>query len=197
MFTLLRRYGGLSLLFFVVGALLGAVFASQLQHILLPFIKDIRHIGVTIKREPLWEEALTIFVHNLGTSLLMMAGGLLLGVIPLASVTLNGAVIGYVLVILTQETHVNPFLLFAAGILPHGLFEVSAYLLASGFGMEVGVTVVRSIIRRSGTREQWRMLGQDAGKTVLWVTLLLFVAAWIETGVTPHLLAMVVGRHGA
>ncbi len=197
MFTLLRRYGGVSLLFFVVGALLGAVFASQLQHILLPFVKDIRHIGLTIKREPLWEEAFTIFTHNLGASLLMMVGGLLLGIIPLASVTLNGALIGYVLVVLTRTTHANPFLLFAAGILPHGLFEVSAYLLASGFGMEVGVTVVRSITRRPGTREQWRTLGQDAGKTVLWVALLLFVAAWIETGVTPRLLAMVVGHRSA
>lgn len=197
MFTLLRRYGGVALLFFAIGGLLGVVFSGQLQHILLPFISAIRHIAVTIKREPLWEEALTIFAHNLVTSLIMMAGGLLLGIIPMASVTLNGALIGYVLVILARSTHVNPFLLFAAGILPHGIFEVSAYLLASGFGMEVGVTVLRSIFRRPGIKEQWQALGRDAGKIVLWVTLLLFVAAWIETGVTPHLLALAVGRHGA
>ncbi len=189
MIYLLRRYGGLSFLFFVVGAILGAVLAHPLQHLLLPFVRDIRKVGVSLRGESFVQVAFTIFTHNLMTSLMMLIGGLLLGIIPLVSVMINGALVGYVLTVLTASTHVNPILLFFTGIFPHGIFEIPAYLLASGFGLELGFTVFRSLWRRKAVSSEWTRLRNDLGPTILWVIVLLAVAASVEAGITPHLLA--------
>ncbi|MCY0893668.1 MAG: stage II sporulation protein M [Acidibacillus sp.] len=195
MIQLVRRYGKLSFLFFLVGSILGAVFAHPLQHVLLPFVRDIRKVGVSMRGESLIEVAFTIFSHNLTTSLTMLIGGIVFGIIPLVSVMINGALVGFVLTVLTQTTHVNPILLFFTGIFPHGIFEIPAYLLASGFGLELGFTLFRSLWHRKETRSEWVQLRTDFGPSILWIIIFLAIAACIEAGITPHLLAWAIGTH--
>ncbi|PWI58654.1 hypothetical protein BM613_00710 [Sulfoacidibacillus thermotolerans] len=181
-------------MFFLLGAILGALFAHPLQHLLLPFVRDIRKVGASLRSESFAQVAFAIFSHNLMTSLTMLVGGIFLGIIPLLSVMINGALIGYVLVILTHATHLNPVVLFFAGIFPHGIFEIPAFLVASGYGLELGFTVFRSLWKRKAILNEWGRLRRDLGATVLWVTVFLAVAACIEAGVTPHLLAWVTGK---
>ncbi len=183
-----------SLLVFVLGMVLGAVFAIPLQAALNPLIGDLKTLASGMKNDSFAAMMLTLFWHNLRTSVAMMIGGILFGVLPIIFVLANGALVGYILVITYQTTHLNPFLLFAAGILPHGIFEIPAYLLASAFGMRVGLLIFRSLGHRQG-EGSWRRLGKDLLPTLVIVTILLFIAANIETGITPVLLGLAY-RHG-
>ncbi len=186
----MNRYLRFSLLIFVIGLALGAIFARPLQTALSPLMTDLKTLASGMKHEAFGAMMMTLFLHNLRTSVFMILGGILFGVLPALFVMVNGGLVGYVLAITYQATHVNPFLLFAAGILPHGIFEIPAYLLASAFGMRAGVLVFRSMGRNLG-EDNWRKLGKDVLPTLLIVVLFLFIAANIETGITPTLLGMV------
>lgn len=186
----MNRYLRLSLVIFVVGLALGAIFARPLQTALSPLMTDLKTLATGMKHEAFSAMMMTLFLHNLRTSIFMLVGGILFGVLPALFVMVNGALVGFVLAITYHSTHVNPFLLFAAGILPHGIFEIPAYLLASAFGMRTGVLLFRSMGRNLGS-DNWRKLGKDLLPTLLIVAVFLFIAANIETGITPVLLRMV------
>ena len=186
----MNQYLRLSLLIFVIGLVLGAVFAKPLQTALSPLMTDLKTLALGMKHETFGAMMMTLFLHNLRTSVFMMVGGILFGIFPALFVLVNGALVGYVIAITYQTTHVNPFLLFAAGILPHGIFEIPAYLLASAFGIRAGVMLIRTMGRHL-EHDNWRKLGKDMVPTLVIVVVLLFVAANIETGITPLLLRMV------
>ena len=186
----MNQYLRLSLLIFVIGLVLGAVFAKPLQTALSPLMTDLKTLALGMKHETFGAMMMTLFLHNLRTSVFMMVGGILFGIFPALFVLVNGALVGYVIAITYQTTHVNPFLLFAAGILPHGIFEIPAYLLASAFGIRAGVVLIRTMGRHL-EHDNWRKLGKDMVPTLVIVVVLLFVAANIETGITPLLLRMV------
>jgi uncharacterized membrane protein SpoIIM required for sporulation len=87
---------------------------------------------------------------------------------------------------------VSPWLLFAAGILPHGIFELSAVFLSVSATLKAGALLV--------TPQQDKSLGElllvalaDWFRVFIGVALpLLAVAAVVEVFVTPQLLKMVV-----
>ncbi len=186
----MNKYLRVSLLIFVIGLVLGAVFAKPLQIALSPLMTDLKTLALGMKHETFATMMMTLFLHNLRTSVFMIVGGILFGILPAIFVLVNGALVGYVIAITYQTTHVNPFLLFVAGILPHGIFEIPAYLLASAFGIRAGVLLIRTMGRHF-EHDNWRKLGKDAVPTLVIVVVLLFVAANIETGITPLLLRMV------
>lgn len=89
---------------------------------------------------------------------------------------LANAVFGGIVVVTTAHTkHVAWPLVWLLGILPHGLFEIAAYCL--------GLAALVAAMRPSGIQE----------RRLLWILLpvaLLLFAALVESGVTPHLIAL-------
>lgn len=186
----MRFYLRVALILFVAGFVIGAVFANSLQATLGPMMTAIKTLAVGMKHDSIPAMAGTLFVHNLTTSLIMIAGGIVFGIVPVLFVLLNGALIGFVIAVTYHATHVSPFLLIIAGILPHGIFEIPAYLLASGIGIRIGVMLTQTIAGRN-KQDSWKMLGKDTALSVVIVAGLLLIAAGIEAGVTPLLLKMV------
>lgn len=172
--------------------------------------------AVTLRHESVLATALALFYNNIRVSLVMMVGGLIFGIIPFLVVIANGALVGYVLATLTAKIHINLGLAILAGILPHGIFEIPAYLLASAYGLRIGATEFQTIARagkpslthkfagyrgaaesgdfaRAGQPGMWAYLRKDVWMVLLIVAVLLLVAAFIEAGVTPILLRMAIG----
>ena len=187
----MRIFFWLSFGIFVLGALLGAIFSHPLAVWIIPMVNSLRSEAHGLQKDAFFPAMFLLFTNNLKVSLLMICGGVLFGVVPVLGVLANGALVGFVLLILTVKDHVNPLLIFVAGILPHGIFEIPAYLLASALGMRIGWLIIRTLADRAGT-DEWRAVGKDAAPTILWVMGLLFVAAMIETGITPLLIRLVV-----
>ena len=131
-----------------------------------------------------------LFYHNARTTVVFLLLGLVsFGTLGLTLFVGNIALVGGVL----GGAHLvgySPLLAFAAGILPHGLFELSALLLATAAMLKVGAQLV--------TPQPDKSLGEilllslaDWSRIFVGIVLpLLAIAALIEIYVTPLLIKL-------
>jgi stage II sporulation protein M len=127
-----------------------------------------------------------IFLKNLLASAMAMLLGLGLGLISLMIVTSNGFLLGIVGHAAVQKAGM-PFLL--AGILPHGIIELPVVLISIAIGFRLGYLLALTLAKEKAdlsgeTRMAIHFLAY-------YVTPLLFLAAAIETFITPIAISMV------
>ena len=86
--------------------------------------------------------------------------------------------------------HGFPMAAFFAGILPHGIFELTALVLAAAMGFTICLTVMKKVFRTPGTVPM-KELVSDVLRTLLMVALpLLVCAALVEAFITPWFMAL-------
>ena len=79
---------------------------------------------------------------------------------------------------------------FLAGILPHGVFELTALALGAAIGFTICLTLVKKILHTPGTPPM-RELVSDGLRTLLLVVLpLLVCAAVVEAYLTPQIMEL-------
>ncbi len=132
--------------------------------------------------------ALFIFGNNLRAITVVFLGGLLsfsvLGMIAyLVNVSLIGVVLGAFKLI-----GYSPGLLFAAGLLPHGLFEIPALMLATAMVLRIGVVLVTPQTGKSMGQVVLELLADWVKVFIGLVVPLLAIAALIEAYITPTIL---------
>jgi stage II sporulation protein M len=181
-----RGYISFAFVLFLVGIFLGYLFSGQLSF-LSSAIENLRRLGEQVHDKNAWSIGLLIFENNLRVSLILLVLGVLLAVPSILGIVMNGALIGFLFALMGKAKTVSLPLLFAFGILPHGLFEIPAFIIAGAFGMKTGYVLLRPLVgmtRLQSFGHVW--------KEVLWiapvVVILLFFAAGIESFITPVLL---------
>jgi uncharacterized membrane protein SpoIIM required for sporulation/ABC-type transport system involved in multi-copper enzyme maturation permease subunit len=137
---------------------------------------------------------LLIWWQNLRVLLLAMVLGLfsfgVVGVMPLLATM---GVAGYLLGSFARNG-VNVFPLFAGLILPHGIFEIPAAVLATAAVLQAGAVLATPDPDRS-IGEVWLEALADWAKVIVGVVApLLLVAAVVEVWVTPRIALAVLGR---
>jgi len=125
---------------------------------------------------------LNIFINNLQASAILFLGGVSFGLVTLLILSLNGFIIGIVAEMIRQE---QGLVFFLAGVLPHGIFEIPAIILAGSYGILLGVEVWKEL---SGGGDAVAAAGTYGRKFLLLVLPLLAVAACIEGFITPEIL---------
>lgn len=121
-----------------------------------------------------------IFFNNMKVCLILFVGGITFGVATLFVLASNGYVIGGITEVMLRGYDVS---LFAASIVPHGIFEISALLMSSALGLQMAHALFSDALGRG-----------NAGEVCLWygtrflcvVVPLLVVAALVETFVSPY-----------
>ena len=121
-----------------------------------------------------------IFLNNAVKSLMAFVLGIGLGVIPVVFVAGNGMILGMVADIVFREKGV---VFVLAALLPHGIIEIPMILLSAGMGLKLGQSMYLSL--RGERTDLKNELKQGFGFFMKWVMPLLFLAAVIETFVTP------------
>ncbi|MDN5339093.1 MAG: stage sporulation protein [Euryarchaeota archaeon] len=128
--------------------------------------------------------ALKLFLNNLATCLLLFLGGASLGVVTMLILSVNGLLIGAIMELVRQQ---QGTLFIAAALVPHGIFEIPAFLIAGGLGLLLG----RELIA------EWHGAGDAAAEArplarlfLRLVVPLLAVAAVVEAFITPAILSM-------
>ncbi|EMA33198.1 stage II sporulation protein M [Halobiforma nitratireducens] len=123
--------------------------------------------------------ALEFFGNNWMVALTTAVGGLALAVPAIVSLLFNGIFIG-----VYGRLEVEP-MEFLAFVVPHGLFEIPAILIASALGIRLGVVFWRVVRGRTG-----RVAFADRLEQAFWVLIgvgvLLAIAAFIEGFVSPY-----------
>jgi uncharacterized membrane protein SpoIIM required for sporulation len=122
---------------------------------------------------PLWIIFLAffavIFLNNAFTCFLDIILGPLIGIFPMFSAFINGGLLGW----FAQEEGLIIFL----AIVPHGIFELPAFLLSAAIGLRLG----REVLRRKGERHLKKELGKGLRVFLVLVLPLLIIAAFIES----------------
>jgi stage II sporulation protein M len=135
--------------------------------------------------------ALRIFRNNVRVIALVYMGGLVsFSVLGIAAFLLNIGLIGGVLGIFALIGY-SPGLLFAAGVLPHGMFELPALMLASAAILRTGAVLVTPQTGKSMGQILLEQLAESV-KVILGLAVpLLLVASLVEAYVTPQILRSV------
>jgi uncharacterized membrane protein SpoIIM required for sporulation len=130
-----------------------------------------------------------IFSHNVrAVGLIFLAGLVSFSVLGTLVYIVNLSTVGILLGVF-QLLGYSPLTLTVSGLLPHGIFEIPALILASAAMLRIGIVLVTPQMGRSLGEVLLELLA-DWTKIAVGVVLpLLLVAAVIETYVTPLLLS--------
>ncbi|GGA51874.1 stage II sporulation protein M [Paenibacillus physcomitrellae] len=193
----LFRYKGallLSLVLFAAGLVLGCLNAGILQSVVAGEVDKLREVsgGLAASEHPELQFFIFIFLNNVIKSVLVIWLGAFLGVLPVLFLLLNGLALGFV-VSASGAAGADLGELIVKGLLPHGIIEIPALLLACGYGLKFGGMVWAGLFKprrkgESGKRKrEWASFLNSAWSATLWVVILLVIAALIESTVTYHL----------
>jgi stage II sporulation protein M len=132
-----------------------------------------------------------ILFNNIYSSLMALYLGILAGVMPIVTLIVNGMLMGYLLGNLADAGS-NVWVLIVKGILPHGILEIPALLLACGYGVRLGFSLVRGIFAALiGKTQPWSGFAAALKGSVpaaVLIVLLLLAAAVVESTVTYWLM---------
>jgi stage II sporulation protein M len=129
---------------------------------------------------------LAIFLKNFLACAMSVLLGLGFGLVPLLVLTSNGFMIG---VVSYSIIHKQGLLYLLAGIVPHGIIELPTVLLGISLGFRLGYLLALTILG-----EKVDLAGETRIAVhflVKWFLPLLFLAAAIETFITPFAMSVV------
>lgn len=125
------------------------------------------------------EKILFIFLNNLKVVIVSgIFSFLTFGVFSEIVIYLNGIIIGVVMALFFFLSHTSAFLIFITGILPHGIFEITAVILSLSFAHSLSPT-------KKGIDELMPYL-----RSYLIVVPLLLIAAIFEVVITPRVMSI-------
>lgn len=182
----LSSYIYLSVLLFAGAGVLGYIAASRDPVFATAWMKELEMLRWILELSPPLI-MMIIFLKNLLACAMAMLLGLGFGIFPLIVAVSNGMLLGIVSysVVTTEGT-----LYLAAGILPHGIIELPTVIVCIAIGFRLGHLLLFSLqgkdVDLSGaTRTALHFLVARAVP-------LLFLAAMIETFITPLVMSVMV-----
>lgn len=167
----------------------GYMFHDEVKPVVEEALQQLKGIAETLQQDPsYWNTFITIFWNNLRATFVMLAAGFFFGVFPMFALLLNGFMLGYVLYDAADQYGIHPLTLFVQQILPHGILEFPAIIIASGFGLKFGWLAIRGIISigsataRIRIRRQFGESIRQLPAVLMGIVVLLLFAAVIEAG---------------
>ena len=127
-----------------------------------------------------------IFFNNLKVCLILFLGGMTFGAATLFVLVSNGYVIGSISGVMLRGYDVS---VFAATIVPHGIFEIPALILSLSCGLYL-CRCVSDNVRHKATDTIGNVVKQIIRVVAFHIFPLLLVAAFIEAYITPHIMNM-------
>ncbi|TCS94136.1 stage II sporulation protein M [Hazenella coriacea] len=190
-----RTFLIMSTLTFIIFSIIGYTNYQEIMQYLkqMGAFEQIQEAVDQIDRNPTFINAfLTLYVKNMVASFSMIGLGFFFGIIPLISLISNGLMLGVALASAAEVTGAHPFTLFMTTILPHGILEIPALIIAASLGIRFGVFIIRGFIGifsrtvMEENKKDWKELRQHIGVLMISVTILLFLAAMIESALVIY-----------
>jgi len=91
--------------------------------------------GLQSDFETVWD----IAQNNIGAAGAVLLGGVVLGILPFVSVATNFFILGFLLGSAVGLSGGGGLMIFIITVVPHGILEIPALLLASAFGFKFGM----------------------------------------------------------
>ena len=132
---------------------------------------------------------LVIFLNNAIKALLAIIFGLLIFV-PVGFVAYNGWIIG---IVVCEQVRTSGYMSVVAGILPHGIIELPMIIVSAALGTRLGVMAFLRIEGTISNKDLISKIKWSVRFYLRWILPLLFIAALIETFITPIIMQIVRG----
>ena len=141
--------------------------------------------------QPGKKEWLVLFFNNFEACFVSFVYGLLPFLfLPILSLFSNTLIIGAVLSI-QISSGTNALKILTLGILPHGIFELTAVFLSLTMGVHLCLNVSRMVLHKEPYESIKRIFSESVRMFVLFILPLLLIAAQIESYITPKLMTFV------
>ncbi len=175
-----RTWFAITLFLFLAGLFAGVIFPAQAELLLQRLVDG----GLTRSGSGVYDDFIDIFTTNVLTTFKSWCGSPLLGLVPVLKLILLGFALGGSLLESYRDTSLFYFIL---STLPHGIIEVPAIFLSHTIFFRFGL---RWALQNKGTDRKRIFLSdlQDSIKIGLLCTFLLFLAAIVESIVTPKII---------
>jgi stage II sporulation protein M len=191
----MTKYFVAAALVLTAGIVLGYGYSDRFDTILQSQIAGLRDLAKMIQEKDhstLWLLGF-IFLNNGIKSIFIIAAGVFFGILPIAFLLINGMVIGY---LAQMQAETDQLTLFLKGILPHGVLEIPAIVIACAYGIKLGSIMASGLLRAIGVRTKGEFAAELSGFIKLFMPLaalligVLFIAAVIEATITPWLIGL-------
>ncbi|MCL7411521.1 MAG: stage II sporulation protein M [Methanosarcinaceae archaeon] len=175
-------------LVFFLSTALGFIHSSANPEFALQSLEEVSKLFDIIKNFTPFEIMLFIFFNNAIKSLIILMLGIGFGILPLLFIAYNGYIIGLVVYTISRE---NGFTYILSAILPHGIIELPMVFISAAIGLKIGYEMFRSI--KGQTADIRSEFSRGVRFFFYRIMPLLFVAAVVETFVTPFIVAAITG----
>jgi Uncharacterized membrane protein len=193
------RYIGWAFVLFFAGMVIGGT-QPELKQFLdgqLAGLEQLRH-SIDQSDNPTWTMMWIIFLNNAIKSVLVLFLGAFFGILPIVFLLINGMVIGYLLTLVSNEpTGPAVWEVIVKGLLPHGIIEVPAVVIACAYGMKFGSLTLRSIGCMLFRQDKLDKIGEEFAGFMKWtapvaaaLVVSLLAASVIESTLTVWLLTL-------
>jgi len=169
---------------FIAGIGIGLVFPADIADLVSEDVALLKELGGILAPFSILT-LIFIFLKNVSALLFSFVFSPILCLAPVLSLLLNGLLIGFVSTAVVQERSVE-FLL--AGVLPHGIFEIPAFIIGEAAALSFGATLILALFKKERRKLILPSLMTNS-RYMLIAFALLLPAAIIETFVTPLLLS--------
>ena len=125
----------------IVSGILFAIFYSSSDAIIFSF----QQLFESLMDMPKYKLMLVIFGNNLLTSFLAIVFGIFFGIFPILVLVANGFILGD----LSYHVYLDKGIYYVlAGLLPHGIFELSAVILSCSLGIRLGAIFLNRLLEK-------------------------------------------------
>lgn len=181
-------------LVFLIGIWMGAT-DERLINFMNNSIEGMRGIveGIQDSNHPQLWFFVFIFFNNTIKSIFFVFIGAFFAVVPFFVLVVNGMTLGYV--VFHPDQDLSPWMIVMKGILPHGIIELPAIILACAYGIRLGVLMLRGLIllmyveKRAKVGLDLKHYFRMTVPLMLVLIVSLFIAAVIESTFTYWLMS--------
>lgn len=165
---------------FSASTIIGAIYSLMNPEIAQQSMEEFRSMLEFIKDLPPFAIMLFIFLNNTIKTFIAMLLGVGFGIIPLAFIAYNGYIIGIFGYIISVD---KGLVYLITALLPHGIIELPMVFISAAIGVKMGTEMINSVTGRKANIKEELLRGITF--YFYWIVPLLFVAAAVESFITP------------
>lgn len=147
-------------------------------------LRGLAELSDKLASGPLWKRLLTLLWNNMRVTLVSLALGWLLGIVPIISTCLNGVVIGMAVKMVMVRSGWSMGMV-SLSFLPHGVFEIPAFLVGQAIGVRIGFLTPLAWRGKATSKDLGRMAAESLTLLAAAIVPLLALAALLELTLTP------------
>jgi stage II sporulation protein M len=192
-FRPMKHYVIAAIFVFVLGVILGYVDSGAFHNLVHAQMDQLKAMANQIKQSDhrQWSFFTHIYLNNMLASVMAILLGSFFGLFPLYFLVSNGLMIGY---LAANRSDGLTMFYFLKGILPHGIIEIPAFILACALGLRLGFLALESFggifsqERKAQFQIKFRTYLKQLAPMVILVAGLMLLAAVIESTITYNLM---------